>query len=203
MLGFNHFGIYPQLITMFRKGLFHIISAHTTTGYGTLYSQQFIQEWGDFALTGIIIAMALGGCACSSAGGIKMLRVGVIYKALREDIKKIMLPDSAVVAQKFHHIKTVFLEDKQVRGVFIITIGYILLYGLGTLIGAILGYPLLESLFESVSAAGNVGLSVGVTDAAMPSVLKITYIIEMWAGRLELMSVFALIGFLVAFVKGK
>lgn len=203
MLGFNHFGIYPQLMTMFRKGFFHIISAHTTTGYGTLYSQQFIKEWGDFALTGIIFAMALGGCACSSAGGIKMLRVGIIYKALREDIKKIMLPDSAVVAQKFHHIKTVFLEDKQVRGVLIITIGYILLYGLGTLIGAILGYPLLESLFESVSAAGNVGLSVGITDVGMPSALKVTYIIEMWAGRLELMSVFALLGFIVAFVKGR
>jgi len=37
----------------------------------------------------------------------------------------------------------------------------------------------------------------------MPAILKVTYIIEMWAGRLELMSVFALFGFFIAFVKGK
>jgi len=131
------------------------------------------------------------------------LRVGVIYKALREDIKRIMLPDSAVVVQKFHHIKTMFLEDKQVKGILIVTGGYLILYGLGALIGVGFGYPFLDALFESTSAAANVGLSCGITDTSMPVILKITYIIEMWAGRLEIMSVFALIGLLVAFVKGK
>jgi trk system potassium uptake protein TrkH len=70
-------------------------------------------------------------------------------------------------------------------------------------VGVGLGYPFLNALFESTSAAGNVGLSCGITDASMPALLKVTYIIEMWAGRLELMSVFALIGFFVAFVKGR
>jgi trk system potassium uptake protein TrkH len=203
MSGLKHFGAYSETMTMFRKGFFHLISGHTTTGYMTIYAQQFIKEWGNIALAGIIIAMSLGGCACSTAGGIKMLRVGIIYKALREDLKRILLPDSAVIAQRFHHIKTMFLDDKQVRSVLIVTFGYLLLYGLGTLIGVGLGYPLLESLFESTSAAGNVGLSCGITDAAMPAILKVTYIIEMWAGRLEIMSVFALVGFFVAFIKGK
>jgi trk system potassium uptake protein TrkH len=188
---------------LFRKGFFQLISGHTTTGYMTIYAQQFIKEWGDVALAGIIIAMALGGCACSTAGGIKMLRVGIIYKALREDLKKMMLPNSAVVAQKFHHIKTMVLEDKQVRSVLIVTLGYLLLYGLGALLGVGLGYPLLDSLFESVSAAANVGLSCGITDVGMPVILKVTYIIEMWAGRLEVMSIFALLGFFVAIVKGR
>jgi len=203
MSGLKHFGAYSETMTMFRKGFFHLISGHTTTGYMTIYAQQFIKEWGNIALAGIIIAMSLGGCACSTAGGIKMLRVGIIYKALREDLKRILLPDSAVIAQRFHHIKTMFLDDKQVRSVLIVTFGYLLLYGLGTLIGVGLGYPLLESLFESTSAAGNVGLSCGITDTAMPAILKITYIIEMWAGRLEIISVFALVGFIVAFIKGK
>jgi trk system potassium uptake protein TrkH len=203
IVGLKHFGVYSGTMTLFRKGFFQLISGHTTTGYMTIYAQQFIKEWGDVALTGIIIAMALGGCACSTAGGIKMLRVGIIYKALREDLKRTMLPSSAVVAQKFHHIKTMFLEDKQVRGVLIVTCGYLFLYGLGALVGVGYGYPLLDSLFESTSAAANVGLSCGITDASMPVILKITYIIEMWAGRLEIMSVFALIGFLVAFVKGR
>jgi trk system potassium uptake protein TrkH len=203
MVGLKHFGVYSGAMTLFRKGFFQLISGHTTTGYMTIYAQQFIKEWGDLALTGIIIAMALGGCACSTAGGIKMLRVGIIYKALKEDLKRLILPGSAVVAEKFHHIKTMFLEDRQVRGVLIVTCGYLFLYGLGALIGVGYGYPLLDSLFESTSAAANVGLSCGITDAGMPVILKITYIIEMWAGRLEIMSVFALIGFFVAFVKGR
>jgi len=65
------------------------------------------------------------------------------------------------------------------------------------------GYPLLDSLFESTSASANVGLSCGITLPSMSAVLKITYIIQMWAGRLEFMSVFVLIGFLVAMFKGR
>jgi trk system potassium uptake protein TrkH len=196
-------GIYSKAMILFRKGFFQLISGHTTTGYMTVYAQQLLREWGDLALTGLIFAMALGGSACSTAGGIKMLRVGIIYKAFREDIKKMMLPKSAVSAQKFYHLKTMFLEDKQVRAVLIVTMSYIVLYVLGTLVGVLAGYPVLYSLFESTSAAANVGLSCGITDPAMPAVLKITYIIQMWAGRLEFMSVFALFGFLVAAIKGK
>jgi len=77
------------------------------------------------------------------------------------------------------------------------------LYVLGALIGAFGGYPFLEALFESTSATANAGLSCGITDAAMPVALKFTYIFQMWAGRLEFMSVFTLIGFLVAAIKGK
>jgi trk system potassium uptake protein len=201
--GLKQLGVYSDGMILFRKGFFHLISGQTTTGYMTIYAQQFLKEWGDLALTGIILTMALGGSACSTAGGIKMLRVGIIFKALKQDIKRTLLSPSAVVAQKFHHIRTMFIEDKQVRAVLVVTLGYFLLYGLGTLVGVASGYHFLEALFESTSAAGNVGLSCGITDTGMPAILKVTYIVEMWAGRLELMSVFALVGFFVALVKGK
>jgi len=202
-VGLNKLGVYSNIFTLFRKGFFQLVSGHTTTGYMTIYAQQFIKEWGDLALVGMIIAMALGGCACSTAGGIKMLRVGIIFEALQQDIKKIALPENAIVTQKFHHIKTVFLEDAQARAVLLITMSYITIYVLGALIGVWYGYPFLNSLFESTSAAANVGLSCGITDASMPAILKVTYIIQMWAGRLEFMSVFALFGFLIAAIKGK
>lgn len=203
LAGLKQLGVYSGGMILFRKGFYQIISGQTTTGYMTIYAQQFIKEWGDLAMTGLIIAMGLGGCACSTAGGIKMLRAGIIWKAFMQDIKSLMLPPNAIVTQKFHHIKTMFIEDKQVRAVLVVTLGYFLLYGLGTLVGVASGYSFLESLFESTSAAGNVGLSCGITDASMPIILKVTYIIEMWAGRLELMSVFALLGFFVAYIKGR
>ncbi|MFZ2385375.1 MAG: TrkH family potassium uptake protein [Candidatus Omnitrophota bacterium] len=203
MAGLKHLGVYPVAVAMFRKGFFHVISAHTTTGYMTVYAGQFIRDWGDFALAGLVIAMGLGGCACSTAGGIKMLRAGAICKAVTEDIKKLILPEHSVVVQKFYHIKTMFLDDRQVRNILIVTLGYLFLYGLGTLAGVWYGYPFLHALFESTSAAANVGLSCGITDPGMPVPLKLVYIVEMWAGRLELMSVFALFGFAAAFLKGR
>jgi trk system potassium uptake protein TrkH len=203
MIGLDRMGVYAGWFTMFRKGFFQLVSGHTTTGYQTIYARQFINEWGDLALIGIIIAMAFGGCACSTAGGIKMLRLGVIAKALRADIKKIALTEHTVVQAKFQHIKTLFLNDGQVRMALMITLMYVGVGFLGAMVGAWCGYPALDSLFESVSALGNVGFSCGVTEQGMPAVLKITYILQMWMGRLEFMSVFALFGFIGALIKGK
>ena len=85
----------------------------------------------------------------------------------------------------------------------VIFLAYLALYLAGAVVGMLLGYPFLNSLFESVSAGANVGLSCGITRASMPAILKTTYILQMWVGRLEFMSVFVLIGFFVAWAKGK
>jgi len=202
-VGLNKLGVYPKAIVLFRKGFFQLISGHTTTGYMTVYAGQFINEWGHLAMIGLICAMAIGGCSCSTAGGIKILRIGIFLKALKQDIKRIILPEKAVISQMFHHIKDIFLEDKQVRSALLITLIYIGLYILGAVIGTWFGYPFLNSLFESTSAAANTGLSCGITDASMPAALKITYMFQMWAGRLEFMSIFVLIGFFIAEIKGR
>jgi len=202
-LGLNQTGTYAKAIGLFRKGFYQLVSGHTGTGFMTIYAPQFINEWNHLALVGVIIAMALGGAVCSTTGAIKMLRVGVIFKALLEDIKRIILPDKAIVVKKIHHIKEIFLEDKQARAALLITMAYLCLYGLGAMIGMWFGYPFLDSLFESTSAAANVGLSCGITAVSMPAALKFTYILQMWAGRLEFMSVFTLIGFIVSVFRGK
>ncbi|MFA6281868.1 MAG: TrkH family potassium uptake protein [Candidatus Omnitrophota bacterium] len=202
-IGLTTIGAYPDIVALFRKGFYQLISGHTGTGFQTVYAAQFMNEWNDLALTGIIFAMGLGGAVCSTTGAIKMLRIGVIFKGLVEDIKKIMLPEKAIIVEKFHHIKNIFLEDKQVRAALLITLCYLVLYAGGALIGMFCGYPFLQSLFESTSAAANVGLSCGITNSSMPVILKITYIIQMWAGRLEFMSIFTLLGFIVAAIRGK
>jgi trk system potassium uptake protein TrkH len=201
--GLTQSGAYPKASMLFRKGFYQLISGHTGTGYQTIYASQFLKDWSPLALVGVIGAMAFGGAVSSTTGAIKMLRIGVIFKALLQDVKRIILPERAIVVQKFHHIKDMFLEDKLARSALLITLMYLALYGFGTLVGLFLGYPFLNSLFESTSAAANVGLSCGLTQATMPSLLKITYIFQMWAGRLEFMSVFTLIGVFVAALKGK
>jgi len=202
-LGLVQLNTYPAAVMLLRKGFYQLISAHTGTGFQTVYPNQFIFEWSHLAMAGLIVAMALGGAVCSTTGAIKMLRIGIIYKSLKEDLKRIMLPEKAIVIEKFHHIKEIFLEDRQVRSALSITICYIGLYVFGALAGKFFGYQFLPSLFESTSAAANVGLSCGITNPGMPAGLKVIYIFQMWAGRLEFMSVFTLLGFAVALIKGR
>ncbi|KPK42964.1 MAG: hypothetical protein AMJ78_00495 [Omnitrophica WOR_2 bacterium SM23_29] len=202
-IGLNKVGIYPKPAVLFRKGFYQLISAHTGTGYMTIYAKQFIRQWPAFAFMGVIFAMGLGGSTCSTTGGIKLLRLDVFLKALSGEIKRIMLPESTVLTQKFHHIQEIVLEDKQIRVSLLIFLMYLGLYILGTIIGCLCGYPLPEALFESVSAGANVGLSCGITNPSMPVLLKITYIFQMWVGRLEFISIFTLFGVLIAAVKGK
>ncbi len=194
---------YSATGLLFRKGFYQLLSGHTGTGFSTVYSPQFVHEWGDLALVGLVGAMALGGGLCSTTGAIKMLRIGVLVKAFKQDIKRILLSEHAIFAERIHHIKDVFLEDKMVRAAGIITIAYLCLYAAGALAGMLCGYPFLASLFESTSAAANVGLSMGITEPGMPAALKLTYILQMWAGRLEFMAVFTLLGVVWAFLRGK
>ncbi len=169
----------------------------------TIPTQHFASHWSTLSLLGIIFCMAIGAGACSTAGGIKILRVGMIFRAAWQDIKRTMLPRSAVVVDKMHHIRDVILSEKVIRQASLIALAYILLYLLGTLVAVALGYPLKLALFESVSAGANVGLSCGITSTSMPAALKITYIFQMWAGRLEFVSVFALLGTIFALLRGK
>ena len=202
-LSLNSMGVYSKAAVLFRKGFYQIISAHTGTGFMTLYAKQFVRQWSGFAFMGAILAMSLGGSICSTTGGIKLLRLDIFFKAMVGEIKKIMLPESTVLVQKFHHIQDVVLEDRQIRLSLLIFLMYLGLYIMGTIIGCLCGYPLREALFESVSAGANVGLSCGVTSLSMPALLKITYIFQMWVGRLEFVSIFTLFGVLVAAFKGK
>lgn len=195
--------IYNGAISFSSKTFYHLISAHTGTGYSTIYPRQFTNEWGPLAMLGITLAMAIGGSVCSTTGAIKVFRIGVIYKALRQDIKKMLLPETAVFIQKIHHIKDIVLEDKYVRISALILIAYINLYILGTVAGMLYGYPLSEASFESISAAANVGLSCGITSPSMPAPLKLVYMFQMWAGRLEFIAVMVLFGMIIATFRGK
>lgn len=201
--GLKAAAVYNNVWGMFCKGFYHTLSAHTGTGFMTIYAAQFAGEWNHLSLLGITLCMAIGAGACSTAGGIKVLRIGMLCKALLQDVRRTMLPRSAVLVDKMHHLKDVALSSKYISQAALIVLAYLVLYLMGTVAGVWAGYPLHLALFESVSAGANVGLSCGITVPEMPAALKITYIFQMWAGRLEFVSVFAFIGTIIALVKGR
>lgn len=195
--------VYPGAMAIFRKGFYQIISGHSGTGFMTVYGREFVNQWTSLAMFAAIIAMGLGGAACSTAGGIKALRVNISARTIWGEVRRLMSPPSAVLDQHVHHIKKLRITDRLARGVLVITACYLLTYLGGALVVCIYGHPISEALFESTSACANVGLTCGITAPAMPALIKILFVVQMWAGRLEFMSVFLLIGTLVAAVRGK
>jgi trk system potassium uptake protein TrkH len=202
-VGLMRLGIYPDSMAYFRKMFFQVVSAHTTTGLSTIYARTFIRQWGALAMLGITLAMAIGASACSTAGGFKGIRMGIIFKALVQEVRRMISPESAYVVEKWHHLTTRVLNDATVRTAMLIVLSYIGIYSLGTLVGVYYDYDFMQALFDAVSAGSNTGLSCGVTSPTMPALMKIVYIVEMWTGRLEFMSVFALAGYLWALIRGK
>jgi len=193
--------VYPDLIALVRKGFYQLASAHTTTGFMTIYPRQFAKEWGDVAILAVILAMAIGGSACSTAGGFKGLRVGILFKAIIQDTKRLLRPTSSIVVQKYEYHGTRILSEQQVRSAALIVLMYVGIFAFASVAGCLAGFPLLESVFEAASVTGNVGLSIGVTTASIPVGLKLVYIFNMWAGRLEFMAILASFGFLGSFFK--
>jgi trk system potassium uptake protein TrkH len=194
--------VYGSAAALLRKGFYQVVSAHTTTGFMTVYARQFVREWGDPALLALCVAMMIGGSACSTAGGIKGLRVAGLWRALGHETKALLLPPSAVFPRKLRMFADRALDDERVKSFALITVLYAATWAIATVAGAAAGYPALEAAFEAASVTGNVGLSIGVTSPAMPAFLKIVYIVVMWAGRLEFMAVLALAGFIRAALRG-
>lgn len=187
--------LYPDAVSKFRRIIFNILSAHTTTGLGSIYARQFALEWGNFGILIMVIVMLIGGSACSTAGGFKGLRVGVTVKGIFCEVKKLISSERNLKVNKFHYMKEQILSDSIVRSSALIIICYMILFTAGVLIGTFCGYSLPDSMFEAASVTGNVGLSIGITTPSIPTVLKLYDIVAMYLGRLEFMSVFALIGY--------
>ena len=75
---------------------------------------------------------------------------------------------------------------------------FVVTYVVGALVGIAHGYDATASIAESVAMASNGGLSFGITTQGMPKTLELIYILEMWAGRLEFITLIALIVKIVA-----
>lgn len=196
-------GVYPTAMSLARKAAYTMVSGHTTTGLTAIFSRAYVTQWGPAALACVTFVMMLGASACSTGGGIKALRVGLMFKSFAADVKKTVLPESALIKEKYHHIKDSLLNDALVKSTITIGLLYIITYLIGAFVGTLYGYDFLQSLFEATSAASTTGLSCGITSPTMPTVMKVVYVLSMWLGRLEFISVFALGAHLLAVFKGK
>jgi trk system potassium uptake protein TrkH len=186
---------------MARRGVFTIISAATNAGYQVLTTNQLTNLLTSGAFFMVLLAMAIGGSAGSTAGGIKALRIGIIAKELLSRIKAVLAPSSARNTVSYQHLGRHLLSNELVVAAMSITLLYVVTYLFGAIVGIALGYEAIPASFESVAATTNAGLSAGIATPDAPVVLKVVYILQMWMGRLEFLTLLALLFSFVASLK--
>ncbi|MPZ89642.1 MAG: hypothetical protein GEU81_16595 [Nitriliruptorales bacterium] len=203
VVGLGRSGTFNSFTELFRHGFFHVVAAHTTTGLATVPGRLYVTDWGVLAPAMLVTAMAIGGMAGSTAGGIKALRIGLVVKGLRRDVRRVLLPEDAVIVETYHSVTRRILQSGQVRDAATLLLLWLLLYLGGGMIGLFYGYDLTLALFESTAAASSGGLSVGLVRPDLEWPLKVVYMAQMVTGRLEFIAVFALAGYAVSIVRGR
>ncbi|GAH97578.1 unnamed protein product [marine sediment metagenome] len=174
-----------------QDALFQSSSALTGTGFSTAT----LSMWGDPQKGLLTILMVIGGGYGSTSSAIKLIRTVIIVKSVHWMIKRSFLPERAVVPMK---ISGRIYSEQEMMETAIYAFLYIIVLISGAIVLMAVGNPAINSVFESASAQGNVGLSVGITSAAMPLAGKISITVQMLVGRLEIIPVIAFVSYLIA-----
>ncbi|MFH1722696.1 MAG: TrkH family potassium uptake protein [Candidatus Altiarchaeota archaeon] len=165
----------------FRLSVFQTVSAITCTGFSTANAG----DWPEVTQTIIMGLMYTGGMYGSTAGGIKLLRLAIIIRAVFYVTKRMLLPRSAVVVMKVDQ-KPIDAEDI----LYVLGFGmiYLVIAVIGALFFMLLGYTGYHSMALTLSAMGNVGIVYITGDPwyHMPAIGKIVVALLMWVGRLEI-----------------
>lgn len=190
--------LFSDLPAILRRGMFMVVSSFTTTGFQTITTNQLTTVLSSGAFLTLALCMAVGGGAGSTAGGIKLYRVGIIFKSIVSTVKEALAPDSARVVVAYSHVGRRILTPEVVKEAMTVFILYVITYALGALVGIAHGHEATQAIFESVAMTSNGGIVTGVVAPGMSVTLELFYIFQMWAGRLEFVTLLALIAEVVA-----
>ena len=185
--------VFSELPTIERRGLFMMAAAFTTTGFQNITTDQLTSAFPSGAFLVLAILMAVGASQGSTAGGIKINRFAILAKSIIATIKETLAPDTARIVSSYHHIGRRPVSPELVREATTVLILYGVTYVVGTLAGIASGYEASQAIFESIAMASNGGITSGIVVPGMSWPLELFYLLEMWAGRLEFVTLFALL----------
>lgn len=178
-----------SLFDSFRLAIFQVVSIMTTTGFATTD----FNVWPESGKMILLMVMFVGGCAGSTGGGIKVVRVLMLLRHGRAELFKTLHP-RAVRSIKFNN-KTV--SDEVVNSIVSFVVIYLFVFFVGALILSVLGMDIITSITASIATLGNIGPGLNLvgpmgTFASIPPLGKLVLIANMWIGRLEVYTVIVL-----------
>ncbi len=173
-----------------RSVSFNVISILTGTGYVT----KNFDQWGNFPLIFFLILMFIGGCAGSTACGIKIFRVQLLYRFLLNQLKKIIYPRGIFVIKYDKNI----IDDKFMSSVISFIFLYIIIFFSLTAILSLTGLDFVTSISGAATSISNVGPGLGDTIgpngnfSSLENSSKWILSLGMILGRLELFAILVL-----------
>jgi trk system potassium uptake protein TrkH len=181
-------GTYDSLASSFRYGTFQVISAMTTTGFTT--APFYVWEG---ALPVILIVLAfIGGCAGSTAGGMKVIRVILLYRQSIREIRRLVHPH-AIIPVKIGGQRTSDTVISAVWGFFFL---YIANFAVMTILLTATGLDA-ETAYSAVGACiTNLGPALGLAGpnyADLNDTTKVILSVAMLLGRLEIYTLLVLL----------
>lgn len=173
----------------FRDALFQVVSIVTTTGYITT---DYLL-WPFFAWFLIFLLMFTGGCAGSTGGGIKMVRILLLFKNSLLELKRLIHPQAIIPVR----LNRKSVPQSIIFNVLAFFLIYIIIFAFGSLAMSMMGLEF-ESAVGSVAACiGNIGPGLGqvgpvLNFSLVPDPGKWLLSLLMLLGRLELFTVLIL-----------
>jgi trk system potassium uptake protein TrkH len=182
----NHSSEWEQA---FRNTLFQVVSILTTTGYGTAD----YEKWSFSSQYILFLFMFIGGCAGSTGGGMKVVRLYILIQFVRMEVKRLLHPSAVIPLRIGEHVVPREIVT-HVIGFLALMVG---LFIFGDLLMTLLGLDLVSALGAVAATLGNIGPglgSVGPSDnyAHIPLIGKWFLTFFMLAGRLEIYTVLIL-----------
>jgi trk system potassium uptake protein TrkH len=170
-------------------GTFHVISVITTTGF---YTQDH-NMWGEIIIILFFVLMFTGGTAGSTSGGVKIVRLILITKNSRQELKRLIHPNGFIPVRLDKRI----IAQSTIYNLLVFITIYFLLVCFATFVISFMGYDLITSFSTSASMLANIGPGIGTFGpftnySAMPMGGKIFLTGLMLLGRLELLTVMIL-----------
>lgn len=178
-------GVYSNFFTAIRYMIFHVVSIITTTGFTTAN----YLNWPSFALFVLVIMMFIGGCAGSTGGGIKVIRLITAFKASGNTIRKRVHPNAVLNTT----VDGQAVPQAQIASIMSYIVLYFVTWLAGAFVISLTGMDIQSCLSSSILTLGNIGAGFGSeTFATLPQWTNWVYSFLMMAGRLELYTIFVL-----------
>ncbi|HUW59015.1 MAG TPA: TrkH family potassium uptake protein [Planctomycetota bacterium] len=183
-------GGWDRLHDLFRTSLFQVTSIVTTTGYAT--ADIAGSGFGATAKLVLLVLMVVGGCVGSTGGGIKVLRIAVLFRMVSRQVRHLIYGPSSVQCVTVDGEMVSTEELRRIAALFFAWMGLLVFGAVVTALLSDLGA--LSAASGMFSALGNVGpCYIPNPDmTALHPLVKIVYILGMLAGRLEILPVLLL-----------
>ena len=183
LITINIRGSFQSVLDAFHHAAFQVASIITTTGYSTADFNQ----WPEFSKFVLVLLMFIGACAGSTGGGIKVSRVVIMLKLVKNELSYLIHPKRV---RQIHFEKHVVNKDV-LRSISVFFIAYAIIYGLSVLLISLDELDFTTNFTAVAATLNNIGPGLGQVGPAenfsvYSQPAKYVLMFDMLAGRLEL-----------------